>query len=668
MAALDRSAALLRAEKALRQGRIDAAIDEYLRIVEAQPRDWNSANALGDLYARSGRADLAAAQYTRIADHLAAEGFYPKAAAIFKKVLKVRPDDEYALLQSGEIAAKQGLLADARRHLQAVVAGRRAAGDRQGAAEIEIRIGTLDPDDLDARLGAAAAAREAGHIALALGEFREVARRLEGEGRAADALAAWQAAFDLDPADAGARARLHGGYLAAGDLDGARRVAATAVELKAVATALAEAGRTEDALDALAAAAALDPSDLETRADLGASLVARGDLVRAAEVLTPEVAAACPRVWLPLAELELCAGRMEEGRAAIAECLTLDRGRRGDAVALGARLAGTVPEAAYQALDAVADADIASGDFASAAAALGEFVGRIPSHVVALMRLVEIAVDGGLEPTLASAQAGLADAYLDGGRGLEARIISEDLLSREPSNAAHLDRFRRALVLSGEPDPDAVIAERLSGESPFMPQDALDLNEGFDLNEGVEPDDVADQGPAGPGDEIELDLEAAAAGPGPARPVPPEARSLTQVFQQIRDEVDREPDEEGAAEQYRLALTYRELGMVEDAMQALEAAARSPRLRFDASALLGRLYLERGEKGRAVEWLERAAEAPAPVPEAGHALLYDLADTLEMVGEQARALAVFVELESEAAGYRDVVRRIERLSRAQAKG
>src|SRR5687768_6703259 len=100
MAAFDRESALKTAEKALRQGRIDAAIAEYVRIVDAQPRDWNSANALGDLYVRASQVDKAVAQYTRIADHLATEGFYPKAAALFKKILKVKPADEYALLQS----------------------------------------------------------------------------------------------------------------------------------------------------------------------------------------------------------------------------------------------------------------------------------------------------------------------------------------------------------------------------------------------------------------------------------------------------------------------------------------------------------------------------------------------------------------------------------------
>ena len=82
----------------------------------------------------------------------------------------------------------------------------------------------------------------------------------------------------------------------------------------------------------------------------------------------------------------------------------------------------------------------------------------------------------------------------------------------------------------------------------------------------------------------------------------------------------------------------------------------------------GRLYLERKDPTKAIEWLERAAEAPAPTAEAGRSLLYDLARTLETIGESSRALAVFVELESESGGYRDVSGQIDRLSKVEARG
>lgn len=686
MPPFDREAALKSAEKALRQGRIDAAIVEYVKVVEAQPRDWNSANALGDLYVRGNQLDKGLQQFTRIADHLAEEGFYPKAAALFKKILKLKPDDEYALLQSGDLAARQGTLADAKQYFQTVADRRKARGDKKGAAEIAIRLGTLDPDDLEARMRAAHLAAETGDAATALREFRDVAARYEKQDRGADALVALQAAFDLDSSDDETRTRLFVAYLAGQTPDLARKVASGAGELKQVAAAYAQAGQGDRSLEVLGEVAAADPSDLEVRAGLAMAYVARGDLAKARTYLSAETAGADPALWITLGEMELTAGRTSEGRAAIKQALTLDRNQAQAAVVVGCRLAESNAEAGYECIDAVADAALEDGDYAAAAVSLHEFTIRVPTHLVALMRLVEICVDGDLEATMYEAQAQLADAYLNVGRGLEARIISEDLVAREPWNRANLDRFRRALVMLGEADPDAIIADRLSGDSPFLASEKMDLNEGvsFDTPPPVpEPPPPAPVAKAAPKPKaaavpvetftdsgaIEIDLsDALAEPPAPAPPTAPAPRSLDQVFRGLRDESNRQSAEEAAAEQYRLALTYHEMGMTEDAMKALEGATRSPRQRFDAASMLGRLYLERKDMAHAIEWLERAAEAPAPTADAGRSLLYDLAQTLEMVGESSRALAVFVELESESGGYRDVSGHIDRLSKVQARG
>ncbi len=610
MPPFDREGALKSAEKALKQGRIDAAIAEYTRIVEAQPRDWNSANALGDLYVRAGQVDKGIGYYVRIADHLAGEGFFPKAAALYKKIIKIKPGEEAALMQLGDIAARQGLLADAKQYFNQLADRRRARGDVKGAAELSVRIGTLDPDDLDARLMAARAAVGIGDQVTALREFREVAELM------------------------------------------------------------LEKGRDADRVDVLVEVAALDPADQPVLSTLAKAFVQRGDLTRARTYLSEATAGTDGALWLALAEVALTDGRLDEGRAAAERAIRIEPARREAAVVLGCRLAESAPEAGYQVIDVVADAAVFDGDFAAAAAALHEFVTRVRFHLVALMRLVEICVDGQLEATMFEAQAQLADAYLEVGRGLEARIISEDLVAREPWNRANIERFRKSLVMLGEADPDAVIADRLSGESPFMAADFIDLNEGVDFTEPAADEPMAS---------LEPEPEAA---PEPvARPQDKEkggrrrhgkhdaaVDSQAEPAPAVKSEAPGAVPEDEAAEQYRLALTYQDMGMVEDAITALEQAARSTRQRFDAASMLGRLHLDQQDIVKAIEWFERAAEAPAPTADAGRALLYDLANTLEEAGEGSRALAVFVELETESGGYRDVDARIDQLSKVKSRG
>jgi tetratricopeptide (TPR) repeat protein len=143
---------------------------------------------------------------------------------------------------------------------------------------------------------------------------------------------------------------------------------------------------------------------------------------------------------------------------------------------------------------------------------------------------------------------------------------------------------------------------------------------------------------------------------------------LPRVFDGLRAESVHDADEDEAAEQLALAQAHLELGMVEDAAKSFEAAARSPRLRFEATGALARVHRDRGDLPRAIEWFERAVETPSPDTEAGFALLYDLGATLEQAGEPARALAVFMELMAQTKKYRDVALRVARLSREATGG
>lgn len=649
--ALDREDTLKKAEKLLRQGRLDGAIAEYVRVVEDQPRDWNTANTLGDLYVRANQPEKAGAQYARIADHFFQDGFYPKAAALYKKILKITPDNEAAQLHLADISARQGLLMDARSYLTTVAARRRARGDVRGVDEIVVRLGSIDPADLEARLAAA-------RVVAASGDEQGAARRYR----------------DLY-AD------------------------------------LLEKGRESDALQALREAVRFNRDDLEGRVILATAAAASGDLQAARDHLDRETAGENPALLAALADIELRSGEFEKAREVLTALLALDGDRRHAVVELGWTLTDSNPDAAFICIDAAVDASLSASEFDDASSVLQEFVTRRPAYVAALLKLVEVCVDGGFEAAMLEAQARLADAYLSSGQAAEARVIAEDLVAREPWEPAHIERFRRALVMLRVPEPDTVIAERLSGQSPFMATDPFaepaqgnpparpPAEETASAPEPVappvaeeptgEPSRVAASDPVpaaadppppskpksrGP---FEIDLTSVLAElegppalsvPATAPPPPPPPASLDDVFTDFRKEIARKGGADQSAQHMKLARTYLEMGMLEEATNSLKTAARSPRERFEAGSMLGRLYKEHGDIPHAIEWLERAAEAPAPTADEGRALLYDLGTMLEEAGETARALAVFLELQAEAGDYRDVSERADKLARVQTGG
>ena len=719
--AIDRVATLRNAEKLLRQGKLDLAIAEYARVVEEEPRDWNTANLIGDLYLRAGKTDKAVEQFLQIADSLNDEGFLPKAGAVYKKIIKIKPDHEHALLQAADIIGSQGLYADARGYLNTVIQLRRARGDERGVAQARIRIGALDPADFDARLDAARARLQMKDDAGALRDLKEMATELADQERSAEAIDVLREAAEIDAEDPEIRERLLRVYFDAGDYARALQCAATVGQFKTIATRLEELGRPDEALSALREAAKFNPSDADLNAQLARTYVARGDLAGAAEYLTVETAGDDPRLLLIVAEIRLRAGDTEAGLAIARRLLDEDPERREAIAALGWAVGEHVPDAGFQIVELAADHAISKADWPSAAAVLQEFVTRVPNHIPALMRLVEICVDGGLEATMYSAQGQLADAYIAAGAGAEARFIAEDLVAREPWERANVERFRQTLVLMGEADPDAIIAERLSGESPFMSTDLSLGSDELPAYEAAVPEapaeekreeplfeqvgesfaDESSEPPRSKADAAHFELSANAIDlesilgdfdppptahgrsesvevdlsivlddikkPGKAPSQTP-AGDLDSVFAGMRDDASRRPGADQADEDYRRGVALHAAGQIDESIPALEAASRAPRLRFATASLLGRIYVGRNQTAQAIEWFERAAEAPAPSPDEGQRLLYDLAAALESAGEVARALAIFMELQADAGSYRDVAARVGRLSKAQARG
>jgi tetratricopeptide (TPR) repeat protein len=690
--AFDREGTLRNAEALLRQGKLDLAVVEYRAVIEDQPSDWNTANTLGDLYFRSGQTEKALAEYNRIADHLAGEGFFQKAVALYRKILKIKPDEEIAMWQLGQIAARQGLLVDARSSFHALAELRRSRGDRRGEAEARVRLGDLDGADLETRLAGARARGDLGQVNAAVQQLKQLAIDLQEKGREADALVVLSEASFLAPDDVELKRSLMNAHAARGDFDAARGFATSADELKEVAEELYRQGREEEALGVLAASAQADPLDAAIRATLVRAFITRGDMEGARGLLTAEVAGSDPELLWRFAEMALRDGRIQEGTDALYRILAEDPGRRGGLVILGCSVAEVNADAGYECIEVAASAAIAADEWSSAAAALNEFVNRVPNHIGALMRLVEICVDGGLDTSMHRAQAKLADAYLVLGLGAEARVLAEDLVVHQPSERSNIERFRQVLMLLGESDVDAIIAETLSGQAPAEPmagtppapvavvpasgaeavsetpappsRHAIDLSGLFDADEPIaEPlkASVSSQ---------EIDLSGALfdmdSGQTKAASPPPPA-SIESVLDTMRDEAVHEAATSEMAEQHlNLATAYIGMGMTDDAMKALEVAARSPRHRFRAGALLAQLYLDTGAGSQAIEWFERAADSPSPSPAAAHQLLYELASALEVQGETSRALAVFLELQAEAGEYRDLAVRLERLTKVQA--
>ena len=197
--ALDLDKTRRNAERLLQQGRLQAALEEYQRLAEGSPRDLPLLNLIGDLLSRMGRDGEACSYYDKIAAEYARSGFFLKAIAILKKVLRTQPDRPETLMRVGDLYLKQKLPGEARAYLL-------RAADRFVAArafrEAQAAYGKLleaDPSDPLHRLRLAETMSAAGDPAGAAGALLEVADTARGGGRHAEAERIYRRVLELMP-------------------------------------------------------------------------------------------------------------------------------------------------------------------------------------------------------------------------------------------------------------------------------------------------------------------------------------------------------------------------------------------------------------------------------------------------------------------------------------
>lgn len=107
-------------QKYIQKGQIDKAIEEYERILRIDPKDFKLRQKLGDLYLRKGKKNEAINQYLNVADIYIKDGFYLKAIAIYRQILRTDPTKYDIYEKLADLYKKLGLTGDALTQLRSL--------------------------------------------------------------------------------------------------------------------------------------------------------------------------------------------------------------------------------------------------------------------------------------------------------------------------------------------------------------------------------------------------------------------------------------------------------------------------------------------------------------------------------------------------------------------
>nr|WP_320132811.1 tetratricopeptide repeat protein [uncultured Holophaga sp.] len=111
--AIDRNKITKQAENYLASGKIERAIDEFLKLLDDRPDDFNLMNRIGDAYIQLGNTPQAIEMFKKAGLGFERGGFGAKASAVLKKAHRVVPGDVDVAARLAELYRQNNLIKDA---------------------------------------------------------------------------------------------------------------------------------------------------------------------------------------------------------------------------------------------------------------------------------------------------------------------------------------------------------------------------------------------------------------------------------------------------------------------------------------------------------------------------------------------------------------------------
>ncbi|MDO8463607.1 MAG: tetratricopeptide repeat protein [bacterium] len=205
------------AQRYVQWGKFAKAIATYQAFLTDHPDDIRILLKMGDLQQQHGDGAAAKETYVRVAAYYETQGFYLKAVAVFKQVIKLDPNDTQLRLKLAHLYEQLDLMRDALSELRAVAKEFRRTG-RDGDESIVLsRITTIDPRDTASRIWLAEAYVRKDLRAPAVAEFTCAARDLREQRRMDEWSAVTERLLTLDPMNTRVARELGKHYLNRGE-------------------------------------------------------------------------------------------------------------------------------------------------------------------------------------------------------------------------------------------------------------------------------------------------------------------------------------------------------------------------------------------------------------------------------------------------------------------
>jgi tetratricopeptide (TPR) repeat protein len=215
--AVDKNKIVAEATKLVQKGAHDKAIAAYQKILAEDPKDSRVLLKVAELHQKKGDDKAAAEAFKKVADTYAEQGFFLKAVAVYKQIVKLDPDDVRVNERLAGLYQQLGLLSDAMSQYQLMASAHERAGDAGRLTDVLKRMVELDPENIASSVKLGELCARGGDTAGALDHFRRAAEHLKRHNRADEYVKIAERLAALLPEDLSLTRELANIYLQKGD-------------------------------------------------------------------------------------------------------------------------------------------------------------------------------------------------------------------------------------------------------------------------------------------------------------------------------------------------------------------------------------------------------------------------------------------------------------------
>ena len=677
---VDKNKIFQKAEKFIKSGKIQNAIDEYYKILEENPEDWTIINTIGDLYARIGKIDEAVGEFSKIVEYYFKEGFYTKAIAILKKINRLAPDKIEPALKMAECYVLQGLPAEAKSIYFELAENYVSKKNIKKAIKIYEKIIELEKDNPKLRLNLAKLYTKEKMFDAAVEQYNWIAENYIEAGKIDEAESILNEAHKLKPSDLST--------------------------INNLITVYKKKGEDEKAIPFIEKALESDKDNLDLLKYLGLVLYKKGEFDRAEKIFRKlmEHGQVEPNIIIKLGKILLNKGKIEQ---------------------------------AYEYYQELVNDFIVEGKIDKAISLLGLILSKNKSHIPSLRKLADIyKYENNIDNLLVIYNA-LVEKYKKMDLDSDINSVVKEILSLDPEALKLLDKYpslkeevekrkkfiKKELVVETEEFKISPTQERIDLDEKLKEIDFY-IEQGFYKNARDLLDELSQYFPEEPRiserylylSEIEEKREPKVKKDvmeetfvdisiedifkktevfPSAEEVKPEIkyydlrdiakkeiheieeiirkereyqsanreRTLDEIVKQFKEGVSKKIPQEDYETRYNLGLAYKELGLYEEAIKEFEIASKDSKKEIECYFLISECFREKGMFKEAIYWLQNAINK-AGEEDQWLFLKYNLGFLYKEADELEKALDTFKEIFDKKANYKDVAQKIKEIESA----